>query len=60
MVAFLSCLLTTEVCVKNSVQKFFNKQGPFGGPHFGGSDIMFAFPRGQGSGTRRVHPRRMD
>lgn len=24
----MSCLLTTEVCVKNSVQKFFNKQGP--------------------------------
>lgn len=36
----MSCLLTTEVCVKNSVQKFFNKQGPFDGPHFGGSNIV--------------------
>lgn len=27
----MSCLLTTEVCVKNSVQKVFNKQGTFDG-----------------------------
>ena len=60
MTVFMSCLLTTEVCVKNSVQRFFSKKGPFDGPYFGGSDIVFAFPCCQGSGTRRVNPRRMD
>lgn len=29
----MSCLLTTEVCVKNSVQKVFNKQGLLSWPH---------------------------
>lgn len=56
----MSCLLTTEVCVKNSVQIFYKKWEAFENPHFGGGDTVFAFPCCQGSGTLRVSPQRRD
>lgn len=58
MAAFTSCLLTTEVCVRNSVQRLFNKQEAFDDPYFGGGDTVFAFSCCQGSGIRQVNPRR--
>lgn len=56
----MSCLLTTEVCVKNGVQRFPKKQEAFANPPFRGGDTVFAFPCCQGSGTLPVSPRRRD